>query len=78
MRYWVVYEQAADGTWSAYLPDVLGCVAAADTREETAQLIREALAIHLAGMAEDGDPAPSPSSEPWAEEVEIEVPSLTA
>jgi predicted RNase H-like HicB family nuclease len=75
MRYWVVYETADDDQgWSAYLPDVPGCVAAAETRAEVERLIREALTAHLALMREDGDPMPEPSAWPWAEEIDVDIP----
>ena len=61
-RYLVVFEHTAGTGYSAWLPDLPGCVAAADSREECEQLIREAIELHLAGMREDGDPIPEPSS----------------
>ena len=61
MRYAIVIEKA-DGNYSAYVPDLPGCVAAADTVEETDQLIREAVEIHLRGMREDGIPIPEATS----------------
>jgi len=61
MRYEVVIEKAKDN-YSAYVPDLPGCVAAGDTVEETDQLIREAIEIHLKGMREDGLPIPEPTS----------------
>jgi len=61
MRYAVVIEKA-EGNYSAYVPDLPGCVAAGDTVEETDQLIREAIEIHLKGMREDGLPIPEPTS----------------
>jgi len=61
-RYLVVFEHT-DGTgYSAWVPDLPGCVAAADTREECEQLIREGIGLHLAGMRADGEPIPEPSS----------------
>lgn len=59
MRYAVVIERA-DGNYSAYVPDLPGCVAVGDTVEETQEAIREAIRFHLAGMREDGDPIPEP------------------
>lgn len=44
------------------MPDLPGVIAAADTREECEQLIREAIELHVAGMREDGEPIPEPSS----------------
>jgi len=61
MRYAVVIEKAADN-YSAYVPDLPGCIAIGATVEETEQLIREAIELHLAGLREDGLPLPQPSS----------------
>lgn len=62
MRYAVVIEKA-EGNYSAYVPDLPGCVAAGDTVEETERLLREAIEIHIRGMREDGLPIPQPSTE---------------
>jgi predicted RNase H-like HicB family nuclease len=59
--YTVIFEQG-EKNWSAYVPDLPGCVAAAETREATEQLIREAIALHLELMREDGDAIPEPRS----------------
>ena len=61
MRYAVVIEEAGSN-FSAYVPDLPGCVATGATVEETEQAIREAIEFHLEGMREDGDPIPPPSS----------------
>jgi predicted RNase H-like HicB family nuclease len=63
MRYAVIYERDEDGNVGAYVPDLPGCIAAASTLDEARTLIREALEMHLAGMREDGDPLPDPSTE---------------
>lgn len=68
MRYAVVIEQA-EGNFSAYVPDLPGCVATGQTHEEVEQQIREAIAFHLEGMREDGLPIPPPITR--AEYVEI-------
>ena len=60
-RYAIVVEDAGSN-WAAYVPDLPGCVATGDTVDEVARLIREAIELHLEGMAEDGVPAPEPSS----------------
>ncbi len=57
MRYLVVMHKTGTG-YSAAAPDVLGCVAAGDTREETEALFREALELHL-----EGDPLPEPDAQ---------------
>jgi len=62
MRYAIVIEQAA-GNYSAYVPDLPGCVATGGTVEEVEQQIREAIAFHLEGLREDGTPLPPPSSQ---------------
>ena len=61
MRYAVVIE-AAKSNYSAYVPDLPGCVAVGSTIEETEQAIREAIEFHLEGLREDGLPIPAPTS----------------
>lgn len=61
MRYAIVIEKAANN-YSAYVPDLPGCVATGSTVEETEQLIREAIEFHLTGLKDDGLPIPQPSS----------------
>lgn len=61
MRYAIVIEQA-EGNFSAYVPDLPGCVATGATVAEVEAQIREAIAFHLDGLREDGIPAPRPSS----------------
>ena len=68
MKYVVVYEQTPKN-WSAYVPDLPGCVAAADTRKEVEQLIREAIALHIAAMRESDEPVPEPGA--WTSLVEV-------
>jgi predicted RNase H-like HicB family nuclease len=63
MQYYVVYEHGEGGGWGAYLPDLPGCVALGETREEVRELIRGAIEMHLKGMREDGLPIPEPSAE---------------
>ncbi len=59
MRYAVVIERA-ESNFSAYVPDLPGCVATGATREEVEREIREAIAFHLDGLREDGLPVPEP------------------
>ncbi len=61
MKYVVVIKKAGKN-YSAYLPDVPGCVAAGDTPEETLKLLAEALKMHLNGLREDGLPIPKPTT----------------
>jgi len=60
-RYAIVIEKAATN-YGGYVPDLPGCVAAGATVEETERFLREAIAMHLEGMKEDGIPIPEPSS----------------
>jgi predicted RNase H-like HicB family nuclease len=61
MRYAVVIEQGETG-FGAYVPDLPGCVAAADTRDEVIRLIQDAIEFHIEGLKESGEPVPPPSS----------------
>ena len=59
MEYAVVFEKTSNG-WSAYVPDLPGLGVAAETIEETEQLIREGIVLHIEGMREDGLAIPEP------------------
>lgn len=61
MRYAVIIEKGPT-SYGAYVPDLPGCVAAGDTREEVVKLIQEAIEFHIEGLKEDGEPIPPPSS----------------
>ncbi|MCG3179378.1 MAG: hypothetical protein BIFFINMI_01713 [Phycisphaerae bacterium] len=61
-QYLVIVEPGADGSFSAYVPDLPGCVSCGDSREEVRRLIREAIAFHIEGLKEDGLPVPEPTS----------------
>jgi predicted RNase H-like HicB family nuclease len=61
MKYAVVIEKA-DGNFSAYVPDLPGCVATGHSLSEVEDQIREAISFHLDGMREDGIPIPEPTS----------------
>jgi predicted RNase H-like HicB family nuclease len=61
MKYAVVIEKA-NRNYSAYVPDLPGCVAAGDTVAEVTELMREAIKIHIEGMIEDGLEVPQPTS----------------
>jgi predicted RNase H-like HicB family nuclease len=67
LKYTVVFERAPDN-FAAYVPDLPGCVATGVTRAEVERNIREAIAFHIDGLREDGQPVPEPES--WAELVE--------
>ena len=61
MNYLAVFEKTDNG-YSAYLPDLPGCIAAGDTLEETEDLIQEAVTYHLELLRENGDPIPEPQN----------------
>jgi predicted RNase H-like HicB family nuclease len=61
MRYAIVIERA-EGNYSAYVPDLPGCVSTGATVAETERNIREAIRFHLDGLREDGLPVPDPSA----------------
>jgi predicted RNase H-like HicB family nuclease len=61
MRYAIVIEQA-EGNFSAYVPDLPGCIATGATRQDVEREIGEAIAFHIEGMLADGLPVPPPTS----------------
>ena len=61
MRYAVIIEKAEEN-YSAYVPDLPGCISTGRTIEETTQNIREAMGLHLEGMREDGETPPPPTT----------------
>jgi predicted RNase H-like HicB family nuclease len=70
MRYLVVVERGPT-SYGAYVPDLPGCVAAGETKDEVLSLIREAIELHLEGLRDEGQPVPLPST--TSEIVEIEA-----
>jgi predicted RNase H-like HicB family nuclease len=61
MRYMVVVEEGPT-SFGAYVPDLPGCIAVGESREEVLQLIREAIEFHLEGIHDEGQSAPPPHS----------------
>ena len=68
MRYLVIVEKGPV-SFGAYVPDLPGCVAAGESKEEVLALIHEAIEFHIEGLKEDGHPVPPPAS--YSELVEI-------
>jgi predicted RNase H-like HicB family nuclease len=60
-RYLILIEGRPTSNYSAWSPDLPGCVATGDTPEETEREMLQAIALHLAGLVEDGEPLPQPS-----------------
>ena len=81
MRYRIlVVTGKSPRNYSAYAPEVPGCVATDKTRDETLKNMQEALQLHLEGMIEDGDELPlsaEPGDEAHFVEVEVDVPAKT-
>jgi predicted RNase H-like HicB family nuclease len=69
-QYTVIYERG-DRNWSAYVPDLPGCIATAATREELECLVREAIEFHVEGMRLHGEAVPEPTTEAGLVEVAI-------
>ena len=70
MRYLVVVEKGPT-SYGAHVPDLPGCIAAGETKEEVLTLIREAIEFHLEDFKQEGQPIPAPTS--TSELVEVET-----
>ena len=73
LTYTAIVERSTTG-YSAYVPDVPGCIAAGETFEETTKMMQEALRYHLEWMREDGDDIP----ESISSAIEVEVPASSS
>jgi len=62
MEYVAVIEKAPDGSYSAYVPDLPGCVSCGDTPEEVRRLIQEAVPLHLESLRRHGEAVPAPTA----------------
>jgi predicted RNase H-like HicB family nuclease len=60
-KYPVIFEKA-NNNYSAYSPDIPGCIATGSTRREAEKNIKEAISFHIEGLVNDGLPIPEPSS----------------
>ena len=67
-KYLVIFEKAGDN-YSAYSPDIPGCIATGATRNEAEKNIREAISFHIDGLKEDGASLPEPVS--FTEYIEV-------
>jgi predicted RNase H-like HicB family nuclease len=61
MRTYIVFIESTETGFSAYVPDLPGCVAASSTLEETRDLIKEAIEFHIEGMRMNGEAIPEPT-----------------
>jgi predicted RNase H-like HicB family nuclease len=71
MRQYMVIFERGEQNWSAYVPDLPGCIATAATRQELEPLIREAIEFHVEGMRLHGEPIPEPTVEAGLVEVAV-------
>lgn len=69
MKYAIVIEKTPKN-YAAYAPDLPGCVATADTRDEVIRLMREGIPFHIEGLLEEGESVPQPQ----ATVIEVDVP----
>lgn len=67
MKKYPIIIERGERNFSAYVPDLPGCVSTGATMEEVQHNIQEAIALHIAGMREDGLPIPTPSAVAFAE-----------
>jgi predicted RNase H-like HicB family nuclease len=70
MQYLVIVEEGPK-SFGAYVPDLPGCIAAGESKDEVLTLIKEAIEFHIEGLKENGQAIPEPSS--FGEVVEIEA-----
>ena len=61
LDYTVIYEQAEDGGWGAYVPDLPGLGVGGETKEAVEKLIQEGIVFHIRGLKEAGLPVPAPT-----------------
>jgi len=62
-KYLICIEKAEGSNYSAYVPDLPGCIACGDSLAETRCLIAEAIDLHIRGMIEDNEPIPDPTTQ---------------
>jgi len=67
-KYLVIFEKAGEN-YSAYSPDILGCIATGGTRDEAEKNIKKAISFHIEGLEQDGLPIPEPAS--FTEYIEV-------
>ena len=70
MKYAVAIEKTPKN-YAAYVPDLFGCAATADTRKEVIRLMHEGIPFHIEGLREDGEPVPAPQA--TVTEVEVSL-----
>jgi len=72
MKEYTVIFEAGKQNWSAYVPDLPGCIATGKTRQKVEQQIREAIEFHIEGLKARGEPVPEPSIQAGLVSVAVE------
>jgi predicted RNase H-like HicB family nuclease len=67
----MVVIERGESSWGAHVPDLPGCVAVGETRDEVISLVRETIVLHIDGLKQEGLPVPKPTSE--GEFVDVEA-----
>jgi predicted RNase H-like HicB family nuclease len=62
LTYLIVFERDGDGGYGAWVPDLPGCFAVGATRDECERTMSEAIAFHIEGLREEGEPVPAPAA----------------
>lgn len=63
MKTFAVIYEPGENNWSAYVPDLPGCIASAKDREQIERQIREAIEFHIEGLRLNGEPIPPPTTQ---------------
>lgn len=63
MKDYAVVVERGDSNWSAYVPDLPGCIATSESREGILELIKESIELHIEGLKLHGEHVPEPTSE---------------
>jgi len=61
ITYFAVFEPVGDGGYSVYFPDVPGCISCGETLDQARRMAKEALALHLYGLEQEGEHLPVPA-----------------
>jgi len=71
--YFAVFEPNGEGGYGVYFPDIGGCTSFGHSYNEAEQMAQEALGVHLYEMEKDGDPIPSPTTDPGQLDIDTET-----
>ncbi len=71
----IVHPEPEEGDYSVTVPALLGCFAQGDTLEEAVAMAREAIAVHIEGLIEDGEPIPTEDAPPGMLTISVDAPA---